>query len=355
MNRLTYLFTALALLTACSNNPGKTDTQQSNVKYKTYHNDRYDYTVEYPDFLIPQGKATNQDGQKFFSEDQKIQLLVYREYKLDFSSDGEILPIEKAYEEDWNMKEGVFNKKIENNHYIIEYKLDDLLHTDYAILNDDNYFNIRFQYPEKEKEMMKSVIEYVISSFKMEVTDTKGNDSEGKASASGAEDMFLPFIEGFLNDCYWGKNINNLLRNNDKILATYLDPKMDVRRYHAPGTVTKLATRAENFGFTKNDDYKRKPVIDGEMKLEYINDGGSPCDLVYTNSNIVYYQVMLKVPDLLINMETFETKPVKLSWPNAEIMAVFLPDTNTNPRGFYFINTPDGWKLAFVDDTLCGA
>ena len=359
MKKLSYLLLFLVFLAACNGSKGKTDTQQNNVKYKTYHNDRYDYTLEYPDFLIPQGEATNQDGQKFFSEDQKTQLLVYREHKLDFNSDGEILPIGKAYEEDLKLKEGIFNKKIEDRHYIIEYKADSLLHTDYATLNGDSYFNIRFKYPEKEKEMMKSVIEYVISSFKMEVTDAKGSEPEGKASAGGEEDKFLPFIEGFLRDCYWGKNFNSLLRNNDKTLATYLDPKMDVRRYYAPGTVTKLGTRAEDFGFSLEDDFMTRPRATSDLIFEYVNDNGSPCELIYSDINseiyLIYYVQVQNVPDVVVNMETFEIKPVKIYYPKAEVMAVYLPDKYGNPRGFYFINAPDGWKLAFVDDALCGA
>ena len=76
MNKMKYLFIALVLLTACSGNPGKKDTQQNKVSYETYHNNRYDYTVEYPDFLIPQGEADSGDGQKFISEDKDIQLIV---------------------------------------------------------------------------------------------------------------------------------------------------------------------------------------------------------------------------------------------------------------------------------------
>ena len=349
-----YLFPILLLFAACNGNSGKTDNQQSNVKYETYHNDRYDYTVEYPDFLIPQGEADSGDGQKFLSGDQKIQMLVYYAFKDDFNTDGEPLPVDKAYEEDLNFITGVISKKLEDNHYIIKYKVDNVLHTNYTVF-DDRYFTIRFEYPEEENDRMERVIEHVINSFKVEVLDYDASKHEGNATAGGAEDMFPAFIEGFLNDCYWGKNFSSLLRSNDKTLATYIGPKMDVRRYHAPGTVTKLATRAENFGFTQYDDYELKPVHDGEVILEYINDGGSPEDLIYTNSNIVYYVEMLKVPELLVNMETFETKPVKIAYKDAEIMAVYMPDRYLNPRGFYFINTPTGWKLAFVDDSFGGA
>ncbi|HKM92061.1 MAG TPA: hypothetical protein VJY41_00275 [Prolixibacteraceae bacterium] len=359
MNKIIYLFIALAILTACGGNTGKPNTQQSKVKYETYHNNRYEYSVEYPDFLIPQGEATNQDGQKFISEDQKTQLLVYCGYKFDLDTDGDFLSIDKAYEEDLKFNEGSFYKKLEDKHYIIEFKVDEMLHFDYTILNGDIYFNICFEYPEKDKKRMKGIIKHVINTFNVEAFDTKLVVSEGEASAGGVEDMFPTFLESFLNDCYWGKNINSLLRSKNKTLATYIDPKMDVRRYHAPGTVAKLGARDEDFGFTQEDDFVTKPKVSGDLIFEYVNDNGSPCELIYSEINseiyVIYYQVIESVPDLLVDMETFETKPVKTPYPNAEIMAVYLPDTFGNPRGFYFINTPNGWKLAFVDDTFCGA
>jgi hypothetical protein len=354
MKKLTTLFIALVLLSACTGT-GKPDAEESKVKYETYHNDYYDYTVEYPYFLIPQGEATNQDGQKFFSDDQKIQLLVYRDYKNDFLTGGDLYMISEAYEEDLKGKEEIFNKELHDNHYTIEYKTDDILHTDYALLYGENYFNIRFEYPETEKERMEAIVEHVIKSFKVEDLDAGGDEPEGNATAGELEDSFPAFLEGFLKDCYWGKNFNTLLRNNDKTLATYLDPRMDVRRYYAPGTVAILATRDENFGFAPEDDFMRRPSVDGDLIFEYVNDDSSPCELIYSNINVIYYVSIKSVPDVVVNRETLETRPVKIAYPEAQIMAVYLPNAYDNPVGYYFMHTPDGWKLAFVDDTLCGA
>ena len=355
MRKVTTLFIALGLLAACSS-PVKPEAEQSTIVYEPYHNLFYDYTVEYPDFLIPQGEAGNEDGQKFFSEDQKIQLLVYRDYKNDYLTGGDLYTTGEAYEEDLKSKEGVFNKKLKDNHYIIEYKTDDVLHTDYALLYSDNYFNIRFKYPEIEKDRMKGIIKNVINSLKLGVLDAGGDEHLGNASAGELEDGFPSFLGGFLNDCYWGKNINSLLRNNDKALATYIDPKMDVRRYYTPGTLSILATRAKDFGFAPEDDFMTRPRATGDLIFEYVNDhdNSTPCNLVYSTINVIYYVRIKSVPDVVVNNETFETRPVEIAYPEAEIMAVYLTNSYGNPRGFYFIHTPDGWKLAFVDDTLCG-
>ncbi|MDD4575751.1 MAG: hypothetical protein PHI36_04925 [Bacteroidales bacterium] len=338
----------LAFLTACGG---------SKVKYETYHNQFYNFTVEYPDFLIPQGEAANQDGQKFISEDQTIQLFVYRDYKNDYLSGGDLYTVSEAYNEELKLIEGVFNKKIEDKHYIIEYKTENVLHYDYALLSGDNYFNIRFEYPENEKDRMKSTVENVIKSFKVEALDANADEPASNASAGGSEDPFLVFLEGFLKDCYWGKNINNLLRKKDKNLANYIDSKMDVRRYYAPGTIARLGTRDEDFGFSQEDDFTTRPRATGDLIFEYINDhdNSTPCELIYSNINVIYYTAINSVPNVVVSNETFETKPVKIAYPEAQLMAVYLPNAYGNPRGFYFINTPNGWKLAFVDDSLCEA
>lgn len=235
-----FFLVVLVILTACAG---------EKVKYETYHNKFYNYAVEYPDFLIPQEEAANQDGQKFISKDSKIQLLVYRDYKNDYLTGGELYSIGEAYNEELKLTEGVFYKKLDAKSYLIEYKTDDVLYAVYALISDDNYFNIRFEYPDKDKDMMKSVIDYVIHSFKVEALDGNVVVSAGVVSARGSADMFPAFLAGFLNDCYWGKNFNRLLRNKDKVLATYIDSKMDVRRYFAPGTIARLGKRAEDFGF----------------------------------------------------------------------------------------------------------
>ncbi len=349
MKRTLYFLVIPLILAACGGNQKKTDTQQNSVKYETYHNVRYNYTVEYPDFLIPLGEATNHDGQKFISEDKTIKLLVYYEYKIDFNSDGEHLPIGEAYKEALNSKDEVLDKKLESNHYTIKYKVDNMLHTDYAILDDYRYFNICFEYPEEEKEMMESILERVIESFKVEDLDVSN------ASDEDVEDIFLTVLGSFLNDCYWEQNFNSLLRDNDKTLAKYIDPKMDIRRYHAPGTISILASREEDFGFNSYSDFESKPERNDKVIIEYLLEDNHPCDAIFDQNNIIYYQYIQKLSDVVVDNETFETAPVDLAYANADIVAVYIPNEYGNPRGFYFVNTPEGWKLAFVDDSLCGA
>lgn len=228
------LFIGIVVLSACD---------ASTVEYEIYFNKMNDYTVEYPSHLIPQGEATNQDGQKFLSEDGKTELLVYIDYKNNYLEGGELYSINEAYEQELKSKEGVFNKKLGDAYYIIEYKQDDIVYTVYAALHDDNYYNFRFEYPEENKKTMSAIINHVIESLRIGVQEgTLWPDGNG--SVGEAETVFTAFLEGFLNDSYWGKNFNTLLRNKDQALATYIDPKMDVRRYYTRhGSKTGVASR----------------------------------------------------------------------------------------------------------------
>ncbi len=231
----------------------------------------------------------NQDGERFISEDGKIQLFIYSDYKSVNLEGDDQYTIDEVYEQELKSIEGVFNKKIGDTYYIIESKKNDILHTVYVGFYDVNYFNFRFEYPEKDKKMMSDIISHVVESLRIGMQEgtfwPAGNGSVGEA-----ENRFTAFLEGFLNDSSWGKNFNTLLRNKDKALAAHIDPKMDVRRYYAPGTVSKLGARAEDCGFAPEDDFVSKPTIDGEAIFELIASDADQCSLDFQSNNKVYYQ-----------------------------------------------------------------
>lgn len=158
----------LVLLVSCTGKASDKQQVENSVTYETYHNDRYGYTVEYPNFLEPQGESDSQDGQQFISADRHIQLLVYRGYKINFlSKEGAECNLQEAYTNDLAGKDNVLNSKLKENSYIITYK-DDNLHTLYTHKANNGYINILFYYPEQEKEKLEEVMEYVINSLKID-------------------------------------------------------------------------------------------------------------------------------------------------------------------------------------------
>jgi hypothetical protein len=58
--------------------------QHTGRKFVTYSNGRFAYSISYPaSLLIPQGEATNGDGQKFLSRDGRTTMLVYGRHNID--------------------------------------------------------------------------------------------------------------------------------------------------------------------------------------------------------------------------------------------------------------------------------
>ncbi len=338
----------LLLLIGCNLKTEKTKAQNSDVRYETYHNLRFDFAVDYPaDLLVPQGESDNQDGQKFLSEDGQKEMLVYTTFNFD-ANDSSVIPVDKAYQEDLQDK-NVTKKELEDNYYLIEWKENGKKFQKYALQEYDTYFVIQFEYPEKEEKTMKPIMKHVIESFTVGVLEgTHGEQVDG----------FLVFAENFLNDCFWNKNFNSLLRDNDKVLATYIDSKMDVIRYFNPGAIPVIYKRSDNFGFEDYNNFTFEPDNGGELSILVIHEGQSICELDFNaNGTSVYFEKADALPDEVevINSETIEAKPVKLPYPDAPLMILYVPDEFGNVRGFYFAETPAGWKLVAINDAMCSA
>lgn len=343
MKTKTFLLAATLLLLGCNNPSSKTNAQSSSVNYENYYNVQNDYGVDYPDFLIPQGEADNQDGQKFIAEDGINQMWVYYDAKMDIET-GDLPTIEEAFKEDLQGK-NVTAKKLYDNYYTIAGKLEgDKLFEQYTISEMGSYFTMWFEFDKKDADLFDEIIKHVTESFNVGIGE-------------GSDGFSMEFLHEFLNDCFWNKNFNTLLRNNDSKLSKYIDPKMDIIRYFNPGAISMLYRRSDNFGFDNYSDFAFEPMVAGALNLSYLSDDQSPCEISFSDEQgtALFYQMAENLPDEMVNTETYETKPVKTPYANAQIIIVYLPDSFGNPRGFYFVETPNGWKLVAVDDSLCSA
>ncbi len=336
--------TSLSLLSGCTNSSGKSVAEEKSdqsVQYQTYCNERYGYCVDYPDFLIPQGESDNGDGQQFISENDEQKLWVYRDAKMDMMT-GDLLSLRQAYQDDCQSKLEVTKKELFDNYYFIKGKTSEKsTFSQYSILVNNDYFTIYFEYPHRDDKLFNGIGKKVSGSFNI------GMNIESR-------DEFPTFLFHFLNECFYENNFNRLLHDKSDRLAPYIDKEMGVQRYYALGTIPKLFSRSDNFGFDEHTDFETKPEAGGEYSLLYLDTDTMICDLDFDGYSKLYYHSTDKVPDIVINFETFEMAPVQLPYQDAAIMVVYLPNRFNNPRAFYFIETPSGWKLAFVDDTLCG-
>lgn len=311
----------------------------SNIKYGSYYNQRYEYQIDYPDFLIPQGESTSGDGQEFISEDEKYQMLVYHTFKM--ANSGNSLSLEDAYNQEAE-NDNVFEREIFQNHYVIKTKInEDQTILNYSVFYDDAYYVILFEYPSSDESLFDDISKTVLESL----------------SLNNNNNPVQTFLINFINDCWCDKNFDSLLANGDNILNKYLDPNMDVRRYDAPGAIAFLYERKDNFGFNEYSDFETNGECYGYYSLSEINQNIhiSEIDFNQNENATFYYQKADKAPDVVVDTETFEIKPVDTAYPNADFWVLYLPNSYGNPRAFYFIESPAGFKLVFVDDSIFSA
>jgi hypothetical protein len=137
-------------------------SQNKNAEYETYFNERFGYQIDYPKkLLIPQGEAFNGDGQVFLSQDKKIELKVWGRHNALFTTLKEeysnYLDDHVAYKvikpsENWF----VVSKKTKNKILYIK-----------AILKNDIYYFLQFEYDEDNLKLMNDVISKVLKSFRV--------------------------------------------------------------------------------------------------------------------------------------------------------------------------------------------
>lgn len=147
------------------------------LAFETYGNTRFSYTIDYPDFLIPQEEADNGDGRVFLSADEKISLRVYGFNRLEPES------IEKALEERVEELQGrtITYKVARDNFYVISGTFVDRdrggetqIFYEKSILQKQVGRTMEMLYPIGMKSVIDPVVEQVSQSFRDHVIAPAG-------------------------------------------------------------------------------------------------------------------------------------------------------------------------------------
>ncbi|OGP83291.1 MAG: hypothetical protein A2Z08_00155 [Deltaproteobacteria bacterium RBG_16_54_11] len=142
------------------------------IQYKRYINARFAFGISYPEgILIPQGEADNGDGQKFISQDKKVEMLVYgyynqeaEEYTLKYMFDNE----SEDNSAD-NAGRKVTYKKLTETWYVISgTEGDKIFYTKVFYRKKENQ-NIHFfiSYPKSRKTEFDAITAEISKSFKL--------------------------------------------------------------------------------------------------------------------------------------------------------------------------------------------
>lgn len=143
-----------------SSKSSETNTND-NITYKTYTNERFGFSINYPSNLIPGNSPTNGDGLEFKSADCRVTLGVWGSYNAlsktiedSYSAKINSLPVKPAY------------THLNSNSYILSWEENGIIHYSYSILGKSCFNGFSFTYPASEKDYYSNVVDRIYSSFK---------------------------------------------------------------------------------------------------------------------------------------------------------------------------------------------
>lgn len=146
-------------------------SEEGGIKYKTYNNNTYNYSVDYPvDLLIPQGESGSGDGQVFKSKDEKCTLWVYRDFRDNVSDSS--YTIETAYKEDAqpdhpdHPKREITYKTSGKNFYVISGTEGNKVFYQKTIMKKEQLITCLLEYKKSEKTKYDPVTEHISRSFR---------------------------------------------------------------------------------------------------------------------------------------------------------------------------------------------
>ena len=142
--------------------PGKRSVSEipNNITYKKYTNVRFGYSVDYPDFMIPNGESDNGDGQRFYF-DSETYIAVWASYNLN------------GLEEEYNLcKEVTDSYTVLKKNWFIRSGLDSTNHIYYrkTILDNNKLCTMYFYYPSESKTKFDKIINGVTKSIKVSLS-----------------------------------------------------------------------------------------------------------------------------------------------------------------------------------------
>ncbi len=135
--------------------------------YLTYHNVRFDYSIDYPkDVLFPQGEADNGDGQKFLAKNADASLLVYGSNNSLGQSLEEIYLEESRGGTPDHPKKVVTYKVLKNNWFVVSGYNSGKIFYQKTIFNAGQFKTFLFEYNESQKKFYGPITKRLMKSFK---------------------------------------------------------------------------------------------------------------------------------------------------------------------------------------------
>ena len=137
------------------------------VKYNSYTNARFGYTINYPDFLIAQPESDNGDGRRFVSGDGETVLTVWGSWT------GAVFEEASTLDGYYNYVERGLNytptyKTKGNNFFVFSgYKGDKIVYEKHFLKSDGCECSFVIEYPASTKQQYDDIVTYISNNMRI--------------------------------------------------------------------------------------------------------------------------------------------------------------------------------------------
>ncbi|WP_223649405.1 hypothetical protein [Hymenobacter psoromatis] len=139
--------------------------------YRTYHNERFGYRIDYPTTLTPQPEAGNGDGRRFVSADGHTVLTVYAAFNVYEASDGDALTQDwQLAQNTWQQRGATFSlsRKLPTG-YVLSGQVHGHIFYEKAVLRANTFTTFSWEYPSARKAVMDAVIQHTLCTLQPSV------------------------------------------------------------------------------------------------------------------------------------------------------------------------------------------
>jgi hypothetical protein len=135
--------------------------------YKTYHNARFGYRIDYPADLRPQPEPDNGDGRRFVSADGQTVLTAYAGYQ---ALDGGLATTRNVARQGWQEKHATFTlDQLTRTGYVLSGQLKGRIFYEKTILKSNTLTTFLWEYPAARKAAMDAVVRHTIQTLQSSV------------------------------------------------------------------------------------------------------------------------------------------------------------------------------------------
>ena len=135
--------------------------------YKTYHNQRFGYRIDYPADFRPQPEPDNGDGRRFLSADGQMVLTAYAGYN---ALDGGLATDRRIARQSWQEKQATFTlDQLTRTGYVLSGQVRGRIFYEKVVLKNNTLTTFLWEYPAAQKAAMDAVIQHTIQTLQPSV------------------------------------------------------------------------------------------------------------------------------------------------------------------------------------------